>query len=271
MKGANKVELYEALNIHYSNYDEDSRLLSRHGSVEFFTTIRYVEKYLQKGMRILEIGAGTGRYSHYFARQGFEVDAVELIPHNIEIFRQNTLAEESIRIFEGNALNLSMLQDESYDVVLLLGPMYHLYALPQKRKAMAESLRVLKNSGMLFIAYCMVDSSIIQYAFGRNIWKELVEKKLLNPETFEARSTPEELFEIIRREHIDQINQGFPVRRLHFVGTDMYTNYFRAMIDAMDEETFAFYLKYHFCICERQDMVGLSNHTLDILQKTGNT
>ena len=124
---------------------------------------------------------------------------------------------------------------------------------------------------MLFIAYCMVDSSIIQYAFGRNIWKELVEKKLLNPETFEARSTPEELFEIIRREHIDQINQGFPVRRLHFVGTDMYTNYFRAMIDAMDEETFAFYLKYHFCICERQDMVGLSNHTLDILQKTGNT
>jgi len=265
------MELYEALNYHYSNYDEDSRLLSRHGSVEFFTTIRYVEKYLKKGMRILEIGAGTGRYSHYFARQGHSVDAVELIPHNIEIFTQNTRAEENIRIFEGNALNLSMLQNESYDVVLLLGPMYHLYTLNEKRGCMAEALRVLKNGGMLFIAYCMVDSSIIQYAFGRNSWKALVEKELLNPETFEARSTPKELFEIVRLEQIDQINQDFPIKRLHFVGTDMYTNYFRSMVDNMDEETFAFYLKYHFCICERQDLVGPSNHTLDILQKTGNT
>lgn len=261
------MELFDALNAHYSNYDEDSRLLSQHGKVEFLTTIKYVEKYLKPGMKILEIGAATGRYSHYFARQGFDVTAVELLPHNIEIFNRNTQSGESIRIFQGNALQLDMLENEQYDLVLLLGPMYHLYTLAEKRQALSEALRVLKRGGVICIAYCMVDSSIIQYAFGRNLWKALLEKELLNPDDFTARSNPEELFEIVRKEEIDEINEGFPVQRLHFIGTDMYTNYFREMIDQMDSETFQFYLKYHFCICQRADMVGLSNHTLDILKK----
>ena len=261
------MELYDALNAHYSNYDEDSRLLSQHGKVEFLTTIRYVEKYLKPGMRILEIGAATGRYSHYFARLGFDVTAVELLPHNIEIFNQNTQPGESIRIFQGNALQLDMLADEQFDLVMLLGPMYHLYTLSEKRQALSEALRVLKRGGIISIAYCMVDSSIIQYAFGRDLWKALVEKELLNPDDFTARSNPEELFEIVRKEEIDAINDGFPVQRLHFIGTDMYTRYFREMIDGMDDETFQFYLKYHFRICERADMTGLSNHTLDILKK----
>ena len=63
----------------YETYEEDSRLASRHGSVEFLTTMRYVERYLRPGHRILEIGAGTGRYSHALARRGYQVDAVELV------------------------------------------------------------------------------------------------------------------------------------------------------------------------------------------------
>lgn len=261
------MELYDALNEYYSNYDEDGRLLSQHGKVEFLTTVKYIGKYLKPGMKLLEIGAATGRYSHYFARQGYDVTAVELIPHNIEIFNQNTQPGENIRIYQGNALQLDMLVDEQFDLVLLLGPMYHLYSLSEKRQALSEALRVLKKGGVICIAYCMVDSSIIQYAFGYNIWKDLVEKELLNPDGFTARSNPEQLFEIVRKEEIDAINEGFPLQRLHLIGTDMYTNYFREMIDGMDEDSFQFYLKYHFCICERADMVGLSNHTLDILRK----
>ena len=74
----------------YSNYDEEKRLLLKHGSVEFLTTMRYIEKYVTPGNHILEIGAGTGRYSHALARQGHAIDAVELVEHNIEIFRKNT-------------------------------------------------------------------------------------------------------------------------------------------------------------------------------------
>lgn len=53
----------------YNTYDEDNRLKLKHGTVEFLTTMRYIEKYISSGNRVLEIGAGTGRYSHAIARQ----------------------------------------------------------------------------------------------------------------------------------------------------------------------------------------------------------
>ena len=80
----------------YNNYDEDSRLALKSGSVEFLTTMRYIEKYINLSARVLEIGAGTGRYSHALARWGYAVDAVELVEHNIEVFRKNTLSTENI-------------------------------------------------------------------------------------------------------------------------------------------------------------------------------
>ena len=81
----------EILENYYNEWNEDDRLLSRFGQVEFLTTIRFVEKFLKPGMKILEVGAGTGRYSHYFARKGYTVDAVELVERNIVGFKENTL------------------------------------------------------------------------------------------------------------------------------------------------------------------------------------
>lgn len=72
---------------------------------------------------IIKIGAGTGRYSHALARQGYTVDAVELVPHNIEIFRQNTQPGETITITQGNAMDLAPFPDSQYDITLLLGPL----------------------------------------------------------------------------------------------------------------------------------------------------
>ncbi len=92
------METLQALTQYYGSYDEDNRLCSRRGSVEYLTTMRYIEKYLRPGMRILEIGAATGRYSHYFAQQGYQVDAVELVEHNIEVFNKNTKPGETLRL-----------------------------------------------------------------------------------------------------------------------------------------------------------------------------
>ena len=54
----------------YNNYDEDNRLILKYGAIEFLTTMHYIEKYVKHGARILEIGAGTGSYSHALARKG---------------------------------------------------------------------------------------------------------------------------------------------------------------------------------------------------------
>lgn len=253
----------------YNTYDEDSRLRSRHGSVEFLTTMHYVEQYLTPKARILEIGAGTGRYSHALARQGYPVDAVELVEHNIEVFQRNTQAGEPVTISQGNALDLSAIPDNCYDITLLLGPLYHLYTSEDKRQAIREALRVTKPGGILFAAYVISDGCLLDEGFHRgNIdVAEYVRTGLLDSETFAAKSEPKDLFELVRKEDIDALMSGFPVKRLHYVASDGCARLLREAIDAMDDETFRLYLKYHFVTCEREDLVGVTSHALDISRK----
>ena len=166
------MDAKDYLEQYYSQYDEDNRLRSKHGYVEYHTTMRFIEKYIKAGDRILEIGAGTGRYSHALAQQGYRVEAVELVQHNIDIFRQNTQPGENINIVQGNALDLSAFQEDAYDITLLLGPMYHLYSVEDQKQALREALRVTKPGGVVFAAYCGNDATIVQYCFQRGMFKD---------------------------------------------------------------------------------------------------
>lgn len=263
------METNQYLIEHYSNYDEDSRLLPRHGSVEFLTTMRYIEKYIRPDDRILEIGAGTGRYSHTLARRGYAVDAVELVEHNIDVFRQNTMPEENITVTQGNALDLSVFPDESYDITLLLGPLYHLYTKEDKMCALNEAIRVTKQGGVIFVAYVISDGCLLDEGFlrGNISVSEYVKTGLLDPETFAAKSEPKDLFELVRKEDVDELMSSLPVDRLHYVASDGCALLLRDSIDKMDDETFKLYLKYHFATCEREDLLGITSHALDIFRK----
>ncbi len=263
------MEANQYLNDFYNHYDEDSRLLFQHGSVEFLTTMRYIEKYLKHGDKVLEIGAGTGRYSHALARRGHPVDAVELVAHNIEVFRQNTRPGESVTIAQGNALDLSAFADNAYDVTLLLGPLYHLYTQDDKRRALREAIRVTKPGGVVFAAYVISDGCLLDEGFRRgNISvAEYVRDGLLDARTFAASSQPKDLFELVRKEDVDELMSVFPVTRLHYVASDGCALLLRDEIDAMDADAFALYLKYHFATCERADLAGITSHAVDIFRK----
>lgn len=253
----------------YNHYDEDGRLALKHGSVEFFTTMRYIEKYIKPGARVLEIGAGTGRYSHALARQGYAVDAVELVEHNIEIFRKNTQSGERITITQGNAMDLSAFEDNLYDITLLLGPLYHLYSIEDKRQAVREALRVTKTGGVIFAAYVISDGCLLDEGFKRgNISvAEYIEKGLIDPQTFAAKSEPKDLFELVRKEDIDDLMSVFPVTRLHYVAADGCALLMREAVDRMDDEAFQLFLNYHFATCEREDLLGITSHAVDVFTK----
>jgi len=261
------METFTALQDYYTQYDEDNRLLSRHGSVEYLTTMCYIQRYLGTGMRILEIGAATGRYSHALAQMGYVVDAVELIPHNIEVFQKNTQPGEQITVTQGNAKDLSFIDDNTYDITLLLGPMYHLFSKAEQMQALSEAIRVTKAGGIVFTAYCGNDATIVQFCFQRGMLKDERYRNLIDPVTFKAGSDPAELFELYRKEDIDALMSHFSVTRLHYIGTDLATNYMRNTVDEMDDEMFETYLRYHFYACERADLVGASHHILDIFRK----
>ena len=260
------METKDYLKKYYESYDEEGRLISKHGMVEYLTTMKYVEKYLKPDMRVLEIGAATGRYSHALARKGYRVDAVELIERNIEIFRQNTMEGEPVTITQGNAMELSF-ESNTYDITLLLGPMYHLFTREDQLKALAEAIRVTKKDGVVFAAYCMGDASILSYGFIRGEIYNIIEKCMLDTETFDTFSKPWDIFELYRKEDIDNLRKEFNVTQLHFIATDGYTNHMRETVDQMDAQMYELYLTYHLATCERQDMIGYSHHTLDIFRK----
>ena len=260
------------LNEYYNRYDEEGRLLSRHGQVEYRTTMKYIRESLAgvENPAILEVGAGTGRYSVTLAKQGYRVIAVELIEHNLQQLCAKLDGTEPITALQGNALDLSFLPDGAFDLTMLLGPMYHLYTRADQLRALSEAVRVTKPGGRILVAYCMNDPTVVQYVFGLKHLQEVLELNMLT-EDWHCISEPKDLFQMVRTEDIASLDAELPVRRVKLVATDGATNYMRETIDAMDDESFERWMDYHFTVCERQDLIGASHHTLDVLEKAGMT
>lgn len=254
------------LDEYYSAYDEEGRLISRHGSVEFLTTTKYIDRYLKQGDRILEVGAATGRYSLRYAKGGYQVDSIELVQHNIDEFKKNIIPDTNVTITQGNALDLSIYEDNTFDVTLILGPLYHLYTLEDKRRAVEEAIRVTRPRGVIYLAFIMNDAVIIDWGLKSGNLASGLESGLITKD-FHCVGTPEMLFEMTTIEEINQLMAPFPIDKLHMVATDGMTNHFRSEIDSAADDLYQAWLSYHFHTCERMDLIGFSNHSLFIGRK----
>ena len=257
-----KISLLED---YYSHFDEDKRLKSRHGQVEFITSMKYIEECLNEDFnkRILDIGAGTGAYSVYLSNKGYNVDAVELVEHNIKIFKSKN---SKANVMQGNALDLSMLASDSYDIVLLFGPMYHLLKKEEKIKALSEAKRVTKKGGIILVSYYMNDYAIITYGFIKKHILEAIEKKQVD-ENYHMLNLDDDLYSMVRLEDIDEFNEEVGLSRIKIIAADGASNYIRVFLNKLSEEEFKEFIKYHLTTCERSDLLGASAHLLDIVRK----
>jgi len=252
----------------YDNYDEEGRLLRPHGQVEYRTTMRFIERYLKPGMRVLEIGAGTGRYSLTLARQGFDVTAIELIQHNIDVFRKKLKPGDNVDLQQGDALDLSRFSDNSFDITLLLGPMYHLYTREDQLRALSEALRVTKPGGVLFVAYVLADMAILSSGMAPKTWFwDYLNSGRIDPVGYNCRPEPSELFVLLRRDDIEALTKELPAERLHYIATDCAAYLLKDTLENITPEQFEIFMRYHDFLCERPDMAGMASHALDILRK----
>ena len=250
---------------YYNKFNEEKRLSSRHGQVEYITTMKYIHKYLEDMSQaaILDIGAGTGRYSVALAQEGYDVTAVELVKYNLGILKSKN---SSVKAYQGNALNLKRFADESFDMTLLFGPMYHLYTKEDKQKALAEAKRVTKPNGIILVAYCMNEYCVLTYAFKEGHIRECLQKDRLT-EDFHSSAEAKDLYDYVRIEDIDALNEAAGLKRIQIISPDGPANYMRPVLNAMDEETFSIFIQYHLATCERADLIGAGAHTVDILRK----
>lgn len=249
---------------HYNKFNEEKRLGRRHGQVEYFVTMEYVHRYLKQfeQPKILDIGAGTGRYSVALAKEGYDVTAVELVKYNLGILKSKG---SSVKAYQGNALNLSRFENETFDVVLLFGPMYHLYTFEDKIKALSEAKRVTKKGGLIFTAYLMNDYGVLMYGFKENMVKTCLADGRLTKD-FHCVSEEKDLYEYVRLSDIEKINEAVGISREKIFAPDGAANYMRPVLKQMDEETFSLFLEYQLSIAERADLMGASAHTVDILR-----
>lgn len=250
---------------YYNHYDEERRLMRKSHMPEYLTTMRYIEKYLNNGAKIIEIGAGTGRYSLALADMGYDVTAIELVPHNIDIMRKKVKPNHNINIYEGNACDLSFIDSNTYDMVLLLGPMYHLFNNEDKHKAISEAIRVAKKGAVIYSSYCNNDTCMYKMFYKKRIL-DYLDSGLIK-EDYHAVSSPNMVFELYRKSDIDELMKNYPVTRLHFVGVDMLSYLYSNRLDRLNKREFSEYMKFLSTICEREDLVGFSIHMLDIFRK----
>jgi len=252
---------------YYNKFNEDKRLLSRHGQVEFFVAMHYIKEIIgeRKNLNIIDIGAGTGRYSLELEKLGHKVTAVELVNKNVS---QIKMKSKSIVAKQGNALDLKF-KDNQFDIALLFGPLYHLFSREDKLRAISEAKRVLVDGGTLFIMYLTNEYAVITYAIKEgNLQKVLAEHKL--DEKFNCITGPEDLYSYVRLEEIDDLAKTSGLERLDIIGVDGATDYIRPYINKLSDEDFEIYKKYQLSISKRPELLGASSHIMDILKKRNN-
>lgn len=265
------------LEAYYNKFNEEKRLNSRHGQVEFRISMKYIHIYLDEAakrlggsgtncrsqIRLLDIGAGTGRYSVALAKEGYDVTAVELVRYNLGVLKKKA---SSVKAMQGNALNLKKLESASYDVTLLFGPMYHLFGFEQKLRALSEARRVTKPNGVILVAYCMNEYGVITYGFKeRNVLSCMAEERFT--EDFKTVSTPDKLYDYMRTEDIDALNEAAGLRRIKILSPDGPANYIRPFLNQLTDEEFELFVRYQMAVCERADLIGAGAHTVDILRR----
>ena len=250
----------------YERADEDMRLMrSRHGQTEHAVTMHYIRRFAAPGRDVLEVGAGTGRYSVALAREGMNVTAVELLEHNLAVLRENSRGVAGIRSLQGDATDLSRFADASFDLTLVLGPMYHLYEPGDVHRAIDEAIRVTRKGGVIFFAFLSVFGIMYANYFQGN-WAAGLEENFAPDGS--VRHFKEQLFTGYDVAEFEALFADKPVRRIATAAADGMLESIEDRPDfAITDEDFPSFLSWHLRFAEKRELLGAANHLLYICEK----
>jgi len=137
-------------------YEHEIRRLEQSSPVEREVTERVLARLVPAGAVVVDVGVGAGHYDESLARRGCRLHLVDvsrrLLDTALERLRACGLSDAVLDATLASATGLGHLPAESCDVVLLLGPLYHLQTLAERRRAVAEARRVLRPGGVVLAA-----------------------------------------------------------------------------------------------------------------------
>ena len=262
------MERTEILNAFYGEFNEDNRLRkSRQGQLEYFITMHYIHRFLKPGDRVLEIGAGTGRYSVALAAEGYRVSAVELVESNLNVLKERAGGLKNIEAYRGDALDLSRFRDGAFDVTLLFGPMYHLYDEADRHKALDEALRVTKPGGTLLAAFLSAHAIICTNYLYRDHPAVLGLRENFDGD-YNVKHFKEQLFTGYDVCEFEALFAGKGVTHVTTLAADSVLEIAERREDfSMTDEDFKAFADYQLHVCEKRELLGSSSHLLYICKK----
>lgn len=256
----------------YENYKEENRLTTNNArKVEFITTVRIMDELFKNESKILDCAAGAGIYAFYLADRGHQVTATDITPRHIELInnqKQNKDYEMATAVLDATDMNL--FEDESFDVVLNMGPFYHLITEEQRNRCLSESLRVLRKGGLLLTAYIpryyvfqyvsmsnsdYLDADLAKQLINTGILRHDDEKCFWTDTYYAAKQEMEELY----------IQNGVEIVD-HFAQDGLAPS-FSHIVDEWNEQQFKTWCDYHYSVCREESILGASNHVIIVGRK----
>ena len=259
----------EMISSFYSHSNEDNRLKrTRHGQLEYLTTMSYIHRYINDQSTVLEVGAGTGRYSIALAKEGIDVTAVELVEGNLAVLRENSKGMENIKSYQGDATNLNLFGDDSFDLTLVLGPMYHLYEADEVNRAIDEAIRVTKPGGVIMFSFISVYAIMYANYLSGN-WAAGQEENFTGD--YQVKHFKEQLFTGYDVIEFEQLFEKKPVEWITTAGVDGLLEPIEERTDfSIRDEDFGSFVAWYLAFAEKRELLGNTNHLLYICRRKNN-
>jgi SAM-dependent methyltransferase len=162
---------------HYDNFiSYEIDRLPKYHPIEYAITVRFINRYVPDNAIVGEVGVGGGYYTQLLAKKNCRLYLADisdkLLDRVIRLFHDQGLSNQIISADKVSGTDLKTFPDNSLDVLLFMGPLYHLCSLELRQKAVVEASRVLKPGGILFA------SGINRLAYFRDLFLDSPEKVL---------------------------------------------------------------------------------------------
>lgn len=244
--------------------------LERH-KVEYELTKRYIRRFIKPNDSVLDLGGGPGRYSLYLSKLGCDVKLADLSQNNVD-FALNKANELGLPL-SGicvDSRDLSDIDDEQYDHVLCMGPMYHLQNEKDRVKTISECLKKLKPNGTLFVAFvssysfvwdCLIKNPSLILDDTRKSQLDIVSQDV----DFSGQGWSDNYF--IRPKDVLPFFDQFELEKLHLVNCESFLYLREPELLTQSPEVVSAWLDLAEQVCEREEFLNLAEHIMYVGRK----
>lgn len=184
---------------------------------------------------------------------------------NVDKLRKNSKGIKNIKVYQGDALDLSRFNDNTFDLTLVFGPLYHLYDEKEQHQALDEAIRITKGGGIIMVAFLSAHAIIFTNYLQGNLLAGIEENFT---EDYRTKHFTEQLFTGFCIDEFEALFENKPVKWVATVSADSILDLAEDRKDfVMSDEDFLAFAKYHLHNCEKRELLGSSSHLLYICRK----